>query len=76
VVNICRKGSLIWFWIFAAWLMVSVLLVGIGCGVETVVLVEMVLVLVILFGGMYPSFAPMCYVNSWDWLVPVVERVR
>ncbi len=44
--------------------MVNVLLVGIGCGVETVVLVEMVPVLVVLFGGAYPVFVPVCYASS------------
>jgi hypothetical protein len=45
--------------------MENVLLVGIGCGVETVVLVKMVLALVILFGGMYPVFVPVYYASSW-----------
>ncbi len=44
--------------------MVNVHLVGIGCGVETVVLVEMVLVLVVLFGGMYPAFVSVYCVSS------------
>jgi hypothetical protein len=56
--------------------MVSVFLIGIGFDVETVVLAEMVLVLVVWFGGMCLAFVPVCYVSSWDLLVLVAERVR
>jgi hypothetical protein len=44
--------------------MVRVLLVGTGCGVKIVALVEMVLVLVILFDGMYPVFVTVYYIGS------------
>ncbi len=44
----------------------SVFLIEIGFGVEIVALAEMVPVLVILLGGTYLVFVPVCYVNSWD----------
>jgi hypothetical protein len=76
VVNIYCKGSLIWFWTAVVWLLESVFLVGIDSGAKTVVWAETVLVLVALLVGTYLVYVLVYYVNSWDWLVLVVGRVR